>query len=284
MKASEDDRLGGPGTVSSRRRPLLFLLIAVVVLIALGLSLRALLRSTEPEAPAAVQINPAPATDTTATAVPQSSPRNTQDSGAAGRSPGTAPPQPELGNSDPEVRATLADILPAVAQTILQPDDLLRRASVQTAGFAQGKLLRDKLPLPAVSGKLIVEQRGERQFLAPANYARYDALADAAAGLDTDALARWLDRYEPLLQQALGELGNGDRKVRGQLLAGLDLMLATPRPETEIELIRPSVFYKFADPKLESLSETQKLLIRMGPRNRELVLERVRSLRAALGD
>ncbi|MBK7728354.1 MAG: DUF3014 domain-containing protein [Gammaproteobacteria bacterium] len=160
---------------------------------------------------------------------------------------------------------------------------MLRRASIQADGFGHGKLLRDKLPLPAVPGKLMVEQRGDQWFLAPANFARYDALADAAAELDTDALARWFNRYEPLLQEAVSELGNGDRNVRSLLLAGLDLMLAAPTPDAEIELVRPSVFYKFADPALEALPETQKLLIRMGPRNRELVLDRVRRLRASLG-
>ena len=128
-----------------------------------------------------------------------------------------------------------------------------------------------------------MEERGEQRFLSPANFTRYDALGDALAELDTDALARWFNRYEPLLQQALSELGNGERNIRGLVLAGLDLMLAAPAPGGDIELVRPSVFYKFADPALEALPETQKLLIRMGPRNRELVLERVRKLRESLG-
>ena len=35
-----------------------------------------------------------------------------------------------------------------------------------------------------------------------------------------------------------------------------------------VKLVQPSVVHKFADPKLESLSAGQKLLIRMGPRER----------------
>ncbi|MBK6287128.1 MAG: DUF3014 domain-containing protein [Pseudomonadales bacterium] len=282
MKAREDDRLGTYDDGSaSRRRPLLFLVIAVLVIGALGLALRALLSSPEP---AAVEISNAPAaTGTISTLEPRQAAGNSPPPSAATEAAEGAPPLPELEHSDPEVRATLADILPAIAQPSLQADELLRRASIQADGFGHGKLLRDKLPLPAVPGKLMVEQRGDQWFLAPANFARYDALADAAAELDTDALARWFNRYEPLLQEAVSELGNGDRNVRSLLLAGLDLMLAAPTPDAEIELVRPSVFYKFADPALEALPETQKLLIRMGPRNRELVLDRVRRLRASLG-
>ena len=44
MKAHEDDRLGTHGS-ASRRRPLLFLLIAIAVIAALGFALNALLRS-----------------------------------------------------------------------------------------------------------------------------------------------------------------------------------------------------------------------------------------------
>ncbi len=282
MKARESDRLGTHGNSNaSRRRPLLFVLIAVLVIGALGFALRALLRSTEPAVPVAVEISNTPSTSVALPAPAPAQPVVTPD--RAGPTIESTPPLPELEHSDPEVRATLADILPAIAQPSLQPDELLRRSSVQIASFAHGKLLRDKLPLPAVSGKLVVEERGEQRFLSPANFTRYDALGDALAELDTDALARWFNRYEPLLQQALSELGNGERNIRGLVLAGLDLMLAAPAPGGDIELVRPSVFYKFADPALEALPETQKLLIRMGPRNRELVLERVRKLRESLG-
>jgi hypothetical protein len=47
--------------------------------------------------------------------------------------------------------------------------------------------------------------------------------------------------------------------------------------------VQPSVLYKYADPKLESLSSGQKLLIRMGPENETAVKAKLRELRAALG-
>jgi hypothetical protein len=194
-----------------------------------------------------------------------------------------APPLPALAQSDVEVRTTLAEIIPAPAHASLAPDNLLARAAALADGFARGRLVRDKLPLPAVPGKLIVVERGERIFLDTANHARYDAVVAAFAELDTAALARWYQRYEPLLQQAYEELGDGEASVREAILGGIELMLAAPVPAGELELKQPAVFYKYADPALEALPESQKLLIRMGPRNRAIIVGKLGQLRQALG-
>jgi hypothetical protein len=42
------------------------------------------------------------------------------------------------------------------------------------------------------------------------------------------------------------------------------------------------VFYEFADPKLESRSEGQKLLIRMGPQNAAALKKKLRDIRAQI--
>ena len=38
-------------------------------------------------------------------------------------------------------------------------------------------------------------------------------------------------------------------------------------PKSSMALIQPSVMYKFADPELESLPDTDKLLLRLGKDN-----------------
>ncbi len=223
--------------------------------------------------------------------VTMGAPIRPRDTGAAQAAPAepmppaepAAPPLPALAQSDVEVRTTLADIVPAAAHPSLAPDNLLARAAALANGFARGRLVRDKLPLPAVPGKLIVVERGERIFLDTANHARYDAVVAAFAELDTAALARWYLRYEPLLQQAYEELGNGEERVREAILDGIELMLAAPAPAGELELKQPAVFYKYADPALEALPESQKLLIRMGPRNRAIIVAQLQRLRQALG-
>ncbi|HEB80283.1 MAG TPA: DUF3014 domain-containing protein, partial [Chromatiales bacterium] len=49
------------------------------------------------------------------------------------------------------------------------------------------------------------------------------------------------------------------------------VLLAAPEPSGPVRLVRPSVYYKFADPRLEALPAGQKVLIRMGPGNERRV-------------
>ena len=285
MRAQDDERITEPRAAGrGLARPALFALLALALVAVTALAVRELLRTmptpgATPATHAAGGAASAPAAPgVTTPAAPRAAP-------AAPLPPAEppAPPLPALAQSDAEVRTTLADIVPAPAHPSLAPDNLVARAAALADAFARGKLVRDKLPLPAMPGKLIVVEREERTFLDTANYARYDAVVAAFAEMDTAALARWYLRYEPLLQQAYAELGNGEARVRDAILGGIELMLAAPAPAGELELTQPAVFYKYADPALESLPESQKLLIRMGPRNRAIIVAQLQRLREALG-
>lgn len=285
MRAQDDERITEPRAASrGLARPALFALLALALVAVTALAVRELLRTmptpgATPATHAAGGAASAPATPgATTPAAPRAAP-------AAPLPPAEppVPPLPALAQSDTEVRTTLADIVPAPAHPSLAPDNLVARAAALADAFARGKLVRDKLPLPAMPGKLIVVEREQRTFLDTANYARYDAVVAAFAEMDTAALARWYLRYEPLLQQAYAELGNGEARVRDAILGGIELMLAAPAPAGELELTQPAVFYKYADPALESLPESQKLLIRMGPRNRAVIVAQLQRLREALG-
>jgi hypothetical protein len=50
-----------------------------------------------------------------------------------------------------------------------------------------------------------------------------------------------------------------------------------------VEVVDKGGVYPFADPKLESLGEVEKHLLRMGPRNAGVVQGKARELLAALG-
>ena len=286
MQAEGSERIGGP---PPRRRPVLFAVVALAVIAGLGWTVRSLMVSTDTRLPpVAVQIpGLKPAEPETPASAPAPAAVATTPAPMAVQPlalPADAPPLPSLESSDPEVRASLSDVLPPAAQAALAPAELLRRMAVMADSFGRGKVLRDRLPLPAPAGKMQVTERDERIFLAPENFSRYNTLTDIVAAIDTDASARWFARYEPLLQQAWGELGNSGGSVRGALIAGLDLVLATPDLEGEIELVQPAVFYKFADPSLEGLADVQKLLLRAGPGNRSVISAKARRLRDALAN
>ena len=50
-------------------------------------------------------------------------------------------------------------------------------------------------------------------------------------------------------------------------MVALNDLLAAPDIEEPIKLIRPNVFYLYADPNLEGRSAGQKILMRMGKNN-----------------
>jgi hypothetical protein len=285
MRAQDDERITEPRAAGrGLARPALFALLALALVAVTALAVRELLRTMP--TPGATPATHAPGGAASAPAAPGvTTPAAPRAAPAAPLPPAEppVPPLPALAQSDAEVRTTLADIVPAPAHPSLAPDNLVARAAALADAFARGKLVRDKLPLPAMPGKLIVVEREERTFLDTANYARYDAVVAAFAEMDTAALARWYLRYEPLLQQAYAELGDGEARVRDAILGGIELMLAAPAPAGELELTQPAVFYKYADPALESLPESQKLLIRMGPRNRAIIVAQLQRLREALG-
>ncbi len=85
-----------------------------------------------------------------------------------------------------------------------------------------------------------------------------------------------------MFQEAYESLGHPPQYFNDRLIEVIDHLLATPELEGPIALAQPNVLYEFADPKLESSSAGQKVLIRMGAENARVVKEKLRELRGEL--
>lgn len=264
-----------------------FVLLVVLVLAAALLPpalqwLRSLDDSVAPRVPRSPAATAVDATHEAASSMHPRGPLTPESAQTAGHGPATGSPLPPPSGDDGQVRQELAALLPPAFHPSLAPESLLARSVAAIESLSHGRLVRDKFPLPTVPGKLLVIEHDEDIHLDPANHARYDALVDAIDGIDMNTLADWYLRHEPLLQHAYRELGNGNAHVRSALLSGIATMLATPPTPGTIRLIQPAVFYRFADPALEALPDTQKLLLRIGPRNRLLVEQQLAAFAARL--
>ena len=62
----------------------------------------------------------------------------------------------------------------------------------------------------------------------------------------------------------------------------IDHLLKTPTLRGPVPLKQGRVFYEFADPELESRSAGQKLLLRMGSDNAEVIKKKLRELRTVV--
>jgi len=120
------------------------------------------------------------------------------------------------------------------------------------------------------------------EFMDPKNYDRYRTYVEFAEAADIRRFVAFYVRYFPLFQKAYRDLGYPDRYFNDRFVQVLDHLLAAPEVRVPIKLVRPKVFYQFADPELEALSAGQKILVRMGPDNAARVKARIKELRQAL--
>jgi len=192
-------------------------------------------------------------------------------------------PLPPLDKSDPVMQDSLVGLLgkPAVAK-FLVAHHVIRDVVVTVDNLPRKKVAAELRPLQPTPGETIVESQGGATVLSQQNYARYAPLMDAVRSVDPKALAAVYFRLYPLFQQAYESLGYPGKYFNDRLVQVIDSLLATPDVQGPIELVRPKVFYQFADPKLEALPAGQKLLLRMGPQNAALIKSKLKAFRAAI--
>ncbi|HEU0219650.1 MAG TPA: DUF3014 domain-containing protein, partial [Gallionella sp.] len=114
------------------------------------------------------------------------------------------------------------------------------------------------------------------------NAARYTPYVKIAAAIDAKKLAELYVRLYPLFQQAYEELGYPKKYFNDRLIVVLDDLLAAPDIKEPIRLIRPNVFYLFADSDLEGRSIGQRILMRTGGKNEAIIKAKLREIKQEL--
>ncbi|KFZ30445.1 hypothetical protein IDSA_10310 [Pseudidiomarina salinarum] len=194
--------------------------------------------------------------------------------------PEPAPDLPELENSTDEVMEDLR----AAEQNVepIQSERLIRDAVVFVDNLRNGLVVRDNALLPAPKSRFRVLEQNEKIYIDPRSYDRYNSTVDWFVSLDTGVLVNLFNYYQPLAEEALGEIGYPDAAPDEVLLEAINLLLDTPSAGTVIELTDDDVMYKFADPSLESLPPAQKQMLRLGPDNMRRVKLKLESLKQEL--
>lgn len=192
-------------------------------------------------------------------------------------------PLPPLDQSDSVVRDSLTGLLgkPAVAKYLV-PHQVIRDVVVTVDNLPRKKVAAELRPLQPTPGETAVDNQGGSTILSQQNYGRYAPVMQVVSSVDPKALAAVYFRLYPLFQQAYENLGYPGKYFNDRLVQAIDSLLATPDPQGPIYLVRPKVFYQFADPKLEALPAGEKLLIRMGPQNAGIIKAKLQQFRAAI--
>jgi Protein of unknown function (DUF3014) len=191
---------------------------------------------------------------------------------------------PPLNELDPVVRRLIGEVTSSpLLSKWLATENLARQMAALVEAAAGGSLpLRFLAPLRPTGTFSVVERPG-RTTIAPASYARYDAMADVIAALDAATVVRVYQMLAPRLEEAHGELGEGERSFDSALREGLRRLSETPIPEGPVAVTARGGVYGFADPRLEALSPAQKLMLRSGPDNARRVQTQLAAIAAALG-
>ncbi|ARU29137.1 DUF3014 domain-containing protein [Cellvibrio sp. PSBB006] len=199
-------------------------------------------------------------------------------------------PLPELGNSDQSVLDAFGK-LAADAPSLIVPEESIRKFVRAVNAVEEGKVVHEYRPLVSPAPPFQVERDGtveeqqvQQYTLSEENYRRYDKYVATFAAIETDALAALYKRFYPLLEEAYREMGLKKGNFHTVMLGAIDNLLAAPVVEQDILLVRPKVFYQYADPALEKLPASHKLLLRMGPDNTRRLQESLKNLRAKLAE
>jgi len=195
----------------------------------------------------------------------------------------TQEPLPPLNESDQPVKKALGDLIgQEPVEKFIVPDDLVRHIVVTIDNLSTEKAAERQRPVKPTPGAFAVSGTEDAPVLDPANYQRYKPLVQLVRSSDTKLLVAAYTHYYPLLQDAYENLGHPPQYFNDRVIEVIDHLLTTPTVRDPIALTQPGVQYEFADPKLESLSAGQKVLIRMGPDNARAVKDKLRELRGAL--
>jgi hypothetical protein len=193
-------------------------------------------------------------------------------------------PLPTLQDSDPALLNALGRLFdPNRLGELFIVKDMINRFVVTIDNLPRAKLPLRLLPTLPVPGKFMAIEKGVGQAeINPANYRRYAGYVKFFADMDSEKVAAVYFHFYPLIQQAYQDLGYKSAYFNDRLIAAIDDLLATPEVTDPVQLVQPSVFYKYADPRLESLSSGQKILLRIGNDNAAKIKAKLRELREAL--
>jgi hypothetical protein len=190
---------------------------------------------------------------------------------------------PALNDSDPVVHDSLVGVFGRdTVEHFLVPQNIVRHIVVTVDNLPRHKVAVELRPVKPTAGEAVTAAQGEVTTLGEANFGRYAPLARALQGTDVKALAVVYERLYPLFQQAYEDLGYPGRYFNDRLVEVIDHLLQTPEVPAPIPVVRPKVFWEYADAGLESRSAGQKLLIRMGPQNTRIIKAKLRDFRAEI--
>lgn len=193
-------------------------------------------------------------------------------------------PLPALDESDETLEQAIIGLITEERfRRLFISKSLIRHIVVTVDNMTAEKLPQKFKFNEKLSGRFLVNKESEEiAYIDTQNYQRYTPFVVLTDLIDTRDLVSIYVRYYKLFQEAYEDLGFPNRYFNDRLVEVIDHLLSAPEVKGPIKLVRPKVFYNFADPELEALSAGQKIMVRMGVDNARKVKAKLRELRNIL--
>ena len=193
------------------------------------------------------------------------------------------PLQVELDHSDEALRGLAGGLsTDKTLESWLKSKNLIRKFVAAVDNIANGLSPRTQIDFFSPQGEFRVRRRSGQYYVDPRGYNRYNLVANVFSSLDTAKTIELYRRAKPLIQEAYADLGYPDQNFDSTLVEAIVELLKVPVVQGDMLLERKVISYAIADPGLESLSEAQKYLLRMGPENTRKIQNKLREYGAAL--
>ena len=290
MQANREDRQASREAPERRHKPTLIAAIAVLILAGAAYLLMpggeeepaANRAETAPPAPAIPPAPPAPAPQAAIRAAP-----DIPEPPEAERPVPAPEPAPTPEALDRRLREALAEAgldIPRALESAVSAPYLLDRGISSMDQVARGLAPRRTLNIARPTGAFAIRREGQRYFVDPAGYRRYDTLTEAISSLPAGTLAGLFQTFRPRLRDTYASLGYPIEAMDNTLIAALDAIIDAPTREPPPELVSKGALWAYRDADLERRSDLQKQLLRFGPDNTRRLQQWAKALRAALLD
>lgn len=190
-------------------------------------------------------------------------------------------PPPSLNESDTWIVEEYKD-RDAYTDRALDGEHLIRKLVTAADLIQRGENPASQLSHLKPAGDFIVEQREEKLFISPQNYARYEPAVKALERLSSDETLKNYEFLLPLFREAYDELGNDNSHWEVRAMETLDRLIEMEIPEGDFEVLDAGGIYIYANDTYEDLPPAQKIMIRIGPENARRVQARLIQLKRAL--
>lgn len=162
-------------------------------------------------------------------------------------------------------------------------DRLLTRIVMAVDAIAGGYSPRDQVDFLRPQRPYLVREVDGRLVAAAGSHHRYDLAAEVFDSIAVDGMVDLYAGLRPRLEAIYEEIGWASEDFDTRLCEAVDHLLEAEPSLGTYELEQRATVYAYADDSVEQLSDAQKQLLRMGPDNARVVVNKLRELRTAMG-